>query len=364
MKKKLLCLTRYQELGASSRVRFFQYYESLSDEYELSSQSLLGNLYIRKLYKRSFFVYFLIPFYYFRRLIFLFFRKSDNEVLFIEKELFPYLPYSVELIFLRNKKYILDYDDAIFENYNGKSYESSTKNSSFKNRLIRFLFKNKIPKLIKGSLLVINGNDYLNKFSEKENAKKSIIIPSSIKFSNYKDHHNVKKRNRNQINVGWIGNPGSQISILEISSVFKSLVDINFIFIGIKDVPFYIKNAKFLEWKEETEVQSLTNFDIGIMPLKDLEFQRGKCAYKLIQYMACGVPVIASPVGVNAEIITDGENGFLASSSEEWLEKLNILINDHEMRQKFSTNGRKLVEKGFTVEVNKINLINSINSIT
>jgi hypothetical protein len=89
--------------------------------------------------------------------------------------------------------------------------------------------------------------------------------------------------------------------------------------------------------------------DIGIMPLTDTPWSRGKCGYKLIQYMACGLPVVASPVGVNTHIVEHGVNGFLAASDAEWRDALYKLARDPGLRQKMGTAGRLKVETDYSL---------------
>jgi glycosyltransferase involved in cell wall biosynthesis len=106
-----------------------------------------------------------------------------------------------------------------------------------------------------------------------------------------------------------------------------------------------------IAWSEQTEVQSIANFDIGIMPLLDEPFARGKCGYKLIQYMACGLPVVASPVGVNSQIVEHGVNGFLADTPEQWEHALQTLLTDASLRQRMGQAGRAKVEREFCIQV-------------
>jgi glycosyltransferase involved in cell wall biosynthesis len=106
----------------------------------------------------------------------------------------------------------------------------------------------------------------------------------------------------------------------------------------------------FIPWSEETEISSLHSFDIGIMPLLDNEFQRGKCGMKLLQYMAVGIPTIASPVGVNRDIILHGETGFLASGEDEWRNALETLVRDAELRRQMGINGRQRCEELYSLK--------------
>jgi glycosyltransferase involved in cell wall biosynthesis len=105
-----------------------------------------------------------------------------------------------------------------------------------------------------------------------------------------------------------------------------------------------------LGWSLETETELIHSLNIGIMPLPDTPFERGKCGYKLIQYMACGIPVVASPVGVNRHLVTNGENGFLASDLSEWSQYINKLSADPNLRRKMGQRGRVLIERDYNLE--------------
>ena len=118
-----------------------------------------------------------------------------------------------------------------------------------------------------------------------------------------------------------------------------------------------------IPWSEETEVDHIQDFDIGIMPLPDSQWEQGKCGYKLIQYMACGKPVVASPVGANRKIVEHGVNGFLAGSTEEWLEALTVLRDNSDLRKKMGTAGRKKVEKRYCIQVTARRLLSILQSV-
>ena len=110
--------------------------------------------------------------------------------------------------------------------------------------------------------------------------------------------------------------------------------------------------VKYLKWSEEKEVALISNFDIGIMPLENTPWELGKCAYKLIQYMGCGIPVIASSVGMNNEVVDEGINGFLVETEEQWLDKLSLLIEDSTLRASLGKKGRIKVESQFSLQKN------------
>jgi glycosyltransferase involved in cell wall biosynthesis len=108
--------------------------------------------------------------------------------------------------------------------------------------------------------------------------------------------------------------------------------------------------VQFIRWNRETELEDLSSIDIGIMPLPDDAWARGKCGFKGLQYMALGIPAVMSPVGVNCDIIRNGENGFLAGSPDEWFEKLCLLIDDPTLRTRLGAAGRKTVEDHYSFD--------------
>src|SRR6202044_481817 len=108
--------------------------------------------------------------------------------------------------------------------------------------------------------------------------------------------------------------------------------------------------VEFHPWQLETESTELSQIGIGISPLPDTPWEQGKCGVKILQYMACGIPVVASPVGVNAQLVVDGVNGFLAKNTDEWTTALRTLIADSNQRQRFGAAGREAVEKQYTVQ--------------
>jgi glycosyltransferase involved in cell wall biosynthesis len=109
-------------------------------------------------------------------------------------------------------------------------------------------------------------------------------------------------------------------------------------------------NVRFVRWNERTEVRDISTFTVGLMPLPDDEWTRHKCGLKIIQYMALGVPAVASPVGANSEIIRHGKNGLLADSAENWLESLRRLLTDAESRAVFASAGRTSVEQTYSIQ--------------
>ena len=152
--------------------------------------------------------------------------------------------------------------------------------------------------------------------------------------------------------IGWVGVGGNLHYLKRLESVFQRLcaehpnVHLKIVsndFIDMEGVRI-IKE----KWTLETEIESLRSFDIGIMPLDDSLWARGKCGYKILQYMGVGVPAVASPVGMNSEFIRHGETGFLAASPEDWYKALKILVAESRTRQAFGLKGRELVEQYYS----------------
>ncbi len=220
------------------------------------------------------------------------------------------------------------------------------------NPLIRALLGRKLAPLLRNASACLCGNEYLQGYARKF-CPNSHIIPTVIDTNIYKP---VAPRagERDEIAIGWIGSPTTWRYVAAILPILSKAVDkfgIRVKIIGAgKDRP-EIAGFEFADWSEESEVTELQAMDIGIMPLPDEPWARGKCGYKLIQYMACAKPVIASPVGVNSSIVNDGYNGYLAGNSEQWLAALERLIGSADLRAQMGRRGRRKVEAEFSLNL-------------
>ncbi len=346
---KLLVLTRYSRRGASSRLRFIQYFSSLqSAGFEICFSPLFSDDYIYLLQKGRRDVGMVFSAYV-RRLRKLF-GKSKYDLLWIEKECLPWLPAWIETALLVGRTpYILDYDDAVFHLYD--------QNQSV---FLRRFLASKHPALIRGASLVITGNKYLEDFASRHGASATAQLPTVVDINRYSVSVGIESEDRNFVPcVGWIGQTSTASFLEPLIPLFESLKRENlarFRLIGA-DQGSYGLPMECVEWSEETEVDSIRRMDIGIMPLTDGCFERGKCGYKLIQYMACGLPVVASPVGVNCEIVEHGVNGFLASNLSEWSSALRILLKDAALRARMGQAGRRKVELKYSLDVSAPRLI-------
>lgn len=337
---KVLLLSRYGNLGASSRIRSYQYIPFLKSQgIEVTVAPLLEDSYIKNLYTGKAKNFSAIVAAYLRRIGHLL-KSRRFDLLWIEKEIFPWLPAWGEILLgYSGIPYIVDYDDAIFHRYDMNS-----------NTIVRSFLGQKIDVVMKHAAVVVAGNEYLGDRAVRAGAKRVEYIPTVIDLNRY----NPIDKENNIFTVGWIGSPTTakylqliREPLAEVCRNSKSRI----VLVGSGDIEF--KEASFVveSWSEETEVSSIQRFDIGVMPLTDEPWEWGKCGYKLIQYMACGLPVIASPVGVNQKIVEHGINGFLAETPEKWVRALRSLRDNVDLRERMGKAGRIKVESQYCVQV-------------
>jgi glycosyltransferase involved in cell wall biosynthesis len=333
---KILFLPKYFEEGPSSRYRTFNYLVYFKKQgYDLNVKPLFYNGYVRDLYnnKKSFFK---ILSSYIKRFIFLVTNKKKYDLLIIEKELFPFIPYFFEKMLLGNTSYTLDYDDAISAKYKNM-------------KLFKFFYNQKINKLSKKSLFTTVGNYWYFKEIESNNLK---YLPTVIDINNYK-LQKLKTKNSLKPIIVWIGTP-STVKYLEIlKDVFRKLSKEYDFILRVIGADYNISgvNVENLEWNKEKEFLYLVNSDIGIMPLYNEYWEYGKCGFKIIQYMASGLPVIATPLPANKEIIINNKTGFLATDEEQWYFYLKKMLKDKNLRKTMGVNSRKRIEEKYTYQI-------------
>ena len=316
--------TRYCEIGASSRIRAYQYREFLEGKgFEVQISALLDRDYLSLLYEQKRHDVRAILRGIHQRIRELRSLKR-YDLIWIEKELFPGFPLMAERFLSPGIPYILDYDDAIFHNYD-----------LHPRWVVRRLLGKKIDTIMTGASMVIVGNDYLAQRAIRAGARRVEILPSVVDLSKYPGVQ--EKTREGPFTIGWIGSPSTTKHLLEAESALKQVCRNRggkVVLIGAGENPFSGLMATIREWDEKCEAEEIGNFDVGIMPLPDDLWERGKCGFKLIQYMACGKPVVASPVGVNREIVVDGVNGYLAST-KEWVRALVRFKSDPELRRRW-----------------------------
>ncbi|MFU8831782.1 MAG: glycosyltransferase family 4 protein [Wenzhouxiangella sp.] len=340
---KIALLSKYSRLGASSRYRTFQYLPHLEmagihckisplfdDEY-LANRYRQGRGSIPDLLRA------------FQRRIMAITRARSADLVVIEYELIPYYPALFEKLLARTGcRYVVDYDDALFHQYD-----------HHRNPLVRTLLGKKIATVMRHAELVLAGNSYLADYAGHAGAKRVEIIPTVVDL----DRYPLKVRERQThapLVIGWIGSPSTAKylqtiapALAEVCRDGRALVRV--IGSGAIDLPGV--PVEVLPWNEATEVISMQTFDVGIMPLPDEPWARGKCGFKLIQYMACGLPVVASPVGVNAEIVEELGNGLLSASHDEWVKALCFMRDHPKERSRMGKAGRVKVETRYSLQV-------------
>lgn len=347
---KILYLTKYSRLGASSRLRSFQYIPFLEEKgMHVTVKPLFNDAYLQKLYSGQKNRLSSLKGYFKRLLVLLTLGRYDRIV--IEKELFPYLPAVFERILATlGIRYIVDYDDAIFHNYDMHA-----------NPFIRTLLKNKIDTVMKKSQTVIAGNTYLAERAQDAGANNIVIIPTVIDTRRYR----IKEfANHVPFVIGWIGSPSTFKYLFDLKSVFEKLslkYDIAIHVVGAKASLGLLAIEKHIPWSEASEVDSILTFDVGIMPLQDTPWEKGKCSYKLIQYMGCGIPVIASAIGMNMDVVKP-ENGFLVKTEDEWYTAIETYILNWNLIKHHGERNISAVEERYSLTSTKSVYINAITA--
>jgi glycosyltransferase involved in cell wall biosynthesis len=221
--------------------------------------------------------------------------------------------------------------------------------------------------MVKGSDVVIVGNEFLKGEVRRVDRKKRVfLIPTSIDTSLYPEKKNVSASP--EIILGWIGTKGNLKYLKKLEPVFEILAR-RFPNLRLKIVSNDFYDSSFIPvikkpWKLEEENKDLISFDIGLMPLQDDLWSKGKCGLKIIQYLSVGVPVVCTPVGINGDIVMDGRNGFWATSPQEWVDRLANLIGDPVLRARMGREGIETVEKEYSLSVTSEKFFEVLQSVS
>jgi glycosyltransferase involved in cell wall biosynthesis len=279
------------------------------------------------------------------------FTVSAYDFVFIHREAAPIGPPIFEWIIakLLAKKIIYDFDDAIW--LTDKKHESRIE------KAIRW--RSKVANLCRWSYKISAGNAYLANYAKVFN-KDVIINPTTIDTTHV--HKMAANRGRtDRIVIGWTGSHSTLKYLKEIEDVLRQIEErfpsVDFCVIADKAPDLRLKRLVFKPWSLENEVMDLTRLDIGIMPLPDDDWAKGKCGFKALQYMTMEIATVASPVGVNTVIIKEGINGLLARNSSEWEKALSLLIEDEDLRKQLGREGQLTVEQSYSVNSNTKNFL-------
>lgn len=338
--KRLLILSRYDRQGASSRLRSLQYLPWLEAAgFAVQVQPLFDARYLTQLYAGGGRDGLGIACAYGNRLRHL--RHSPPpDLIWLEKELLPWLPAGVESLFLpRHVPVVCDYDDALFHRYD-----------LHRNPLVRRLFGRKIDRVMAGSAMVFAGNGYLAARALQAGAEQVELVPTVVDLDHYAD---TMARSQDAMpRLGWIGSRSTYQRylrpmmplFLEIAAQHGALLRL------VGSDAAAAAGLECLPWSEAAEAEMIRGIDIGLMPLDHDPWSLGKCGYKILQYMACAVPVVASRIGANCQIVEESVTGFLVSDAAEWRGAIARLMADPALWRRMGQAGRQRVEALYTVQ--------------
>lgn len=356
--KILFIATHRKDRAPNQRYRFEQYLEWLESQgFQCELSFLLSEEDDKKFYSKGHYLTKAwLMFRHYQKRKFDLKRANEYDIIFIVREALMFGLTKFEVGFSKSRaKVIFDFDDAIWLN-----------DTSVANQMFAWM---KNPSKIKRSIahadLIFAGNQYLADFAKRYNPQVQ-IVPTTVDTDVYVGK--PKSLSRDQIVIGW---SGSLTTIKHFDYAVPVLLRIKQKF-GDKIRIKVIGDASFrnsalgvqgIAWSKETELDELGEIDIGIMPLPDDEWARGKCGLKGLVYMSMEIPTIMSPVGVNSEIIQHGINGFLARTEADWMEQLSELIEKPELRKKLGKAGRQTVVAKYSVIANRELYLNSIRGL-
>jgi glycosyltransferase involved in cell wall biosynthesis len=341
---RVLAFTVKPRESADSRYRILQYH-AIAERGGvcIDHRSLMGSRYFRWQIENSYFLLrlLLLPLLMLVRLAQVVFLAPTYDAVWISREMLPFGPPLLERLLVgRCPRVILDVDDAL--------HIVDKESSRWLPRLLRDY--GKFGRMASRYTAVVCGNAYLADFYSHHGATVS-IIPTVVEADHYAT---VTPTSSDTVRIGWIGTPLNRHHVDLLQPVFTELArhrDFKLVIVGLNEpLDWDLPNIHYLKWNLADELEFFTHFDVGIMPLKDSPFARGKCAFKLLQYMAVGLPVVASPVGANCDVVGDGRNGFLADTAEQWIAALQTLIDDPDLRRRMGEAGRDLVRRSYSVE--------------
>ena len=276
-------------------------------------------------------------------------RQRRYDAAMVYCELFPMMPGGIEASLLR-VPYLYDFDDAFSLKYRGGRM------GAFKG-----ILGNKFDHVIASAAGVTAGSRALHEHAATHNLQ-SRLLPTVVDTARYVPAPKVRS---GTLTVGWVGSPSTAPYLELIARPLSQLAGegpVRVIVMGGKAPSIPNAEVVDVEWREDTEVEAINTFDIGVMPLPDDDWSRGKCAFKLIQYMACGVPVVASQVGANVDVV-QGPCGILANSGEDWLNALRWLRDRPNDRVEMGLYARQRIEDEFSLTHNLPTLADALLSV-
>lgn len=338
---RVLLLSRYGRRAPNSRLRSYQYLPFLESRgIRVRPEPFSSDRYLRDFYAGKPLDRLDVLRSYAQRL-FRLLQSHRYDLLWVEHEMLPYLPAAAESMCRRmGIAYVVDYDDAVFDRYRRHA-----------DHRVRRWLGGKIDAVMRNAAAVVCGNRYLADYARRAGARRVEILPTVVDLFRYPE---MASSSRESFTIGWIGTRTTAAYLQQIAPALQSVAGgegTRIVSIGSGPVRLNGVPLEAREWSEATEVDEVRRFDVGVMPLPDDPWTRGKCGYKLIQYMACSLPVVASPVGANPEIVENGKTGYLAGSTKEWVEALEKLRKDPELRREMGRRGYRKVKERYALQV-------------
>jgi glycosyltransferase involved in cell wall biosynthesis len=336
---KVLGLALYGPLAASTRYRMDQYVPGLASQgIDLQIFYLLGDDYLRHRNSGGALPIVSMLQAGLARLADLR-RQTKYDIAILHCELFPLMPGSLERALIR-LPYIYDFDDAYYLKYRRGHLG-----------IAKPLLGNKFDTVMAGAAAVTAGNTGALMSIARQNNENIYCLPTVVDTVRYLPTRGVRN---DMFTVGWIGSFSTAPYLAELVGPLSLLgkeEPVRLVVIGGKAPVIPNVTVVEIKWQEQTEIELINSFDVGVMPLPDDDWSRGKCAFKLIQYMACAVPVIASDVGANSAVVKD-ECGLLVTTPNDWVAGLRMLRDQPEKRTEMGQAGRERVVQHYSLHRN------------
>jgi glycosyltransferase involved in cell wall biosynthesis len=279
--------------------------------------------------------------------------RGHWDVIFIYREAFPVGPPLIESLLSRTPgvAILYDFDDAVY-----------LLNTSEANRAVSMLkWPSKVHTIIEHSHVVIAGNEFLADYARQYH-RSVLVIPTCVDTDKFVPR--AEPPSTGVPIVGWIGSPTTVRYLLEAAPILQQVASTHDFVLRVcgagADIAIPGVAVDNVPWSKDAEVSLFNSCDIGIYPLPDDEWARGKCGFKAIQFMACGIPVVAAGVGVNREIVEDGVNGCIATTRGEWIDQLSRLIADPALRRRLGSAGRDTIEARYSLQANAPKLVAAV----
>jgi len=263
-------------------------------------------------------------------------KDSRRSCAVVQYEFLPFLPTWIEHAVLGDRlPIVIDYDDAWHHHYHDHPL-----------KIVRGMCDTKIEKLMAKASAVAAGSRYLRDFANKYCANVQ-LVPTGVDLNDYPKSYSEQTG----FVVGWIGSPATAKHLEPVRGALAEYLEKvggRLIIMGATNRSSFDGVTEYKPWSPESAAEFFRKIHVGIMPLPDTSFERGKCAYKLIQYMAAWRPVVASPVGENLAIVEASKGGFLATSNAEWITRVDALRQSSMLRRTMGLSARRYIEDHYT----------------